>query len=174
MKRSQRILSLVCSKDKNLLDLPKYETTKGTTVEDRDKILNNNKILIHDVCIIQSEKIDPCVEEDVQIFEKKSFQKEAHNNISNRVFEEPLSSTSLQFDDDNQNNNKDKIKYDVSDLEEPCSSGSEYIPDTTDCESEEYEKQEDFYETEELEQSINYAKSGPSNVPSTSTGILYF
>lgn len=61
---------MVCTKDKNLN-------------------LDNNKILIHDVCIIQSEKIDQCVEENVYIFEKKSFQIEANNNISNRIFDEP-------------------------------------------------------------------------------------
>lgn len=124
---------MVCTKDKNLN-------------------LDNNKILIHDVCIIQSEKIDQCVEENVYIFEKKSFQIEANNNISNRIFDEPrynlmmITKTIIKI----------QKKYDESNFEEPfCSSGSEYIPDATDYKSGEYEKSEDFYETQKLEQNIN-------------------
>lgn len=83
---------------------------------------------------------------------KKSFQIEANNNISNRIFDEPrynlmmITKTIIKI----------QKKYDESNFEEPfCSSGSEYIPDATDYKSEEYEKSEDFYETQKLEQNIN-------------------
>lgn len=43
MNRSQKILNLVTTSDKYLLDLPKYESTKGRTKTGKVKIVKHYK-----------------------------------------------------------------------------------------------------------------------------------